>query len=359
MVSSLYIFLQNGKDNENGREIIKNIISKILISSFVFSVVLYIFSAFSDRLATEINSGICQRYRDFLRGFSDAFSVSLFEILVIASPFLLLIMLLRIIFASGKNIHRRFAFLLSLVLIIPINYILTLGIGYKTEVVYSAKDNCTAEDLYETARLLISDFDSIDNSALPTTYLECREEFSVSYGKILYNNEKSVTLGRVKPIAFSGMLDKLGIYGFYYFLSGEINVNTGIPEVSVPSCIAHEYAHLLGFSREGEAELLSYLTCMESSSDFIKYSGNMSALRCVLSDLSKKDRELYTKVYKTIPKRILFDIKKINEYNSKYKGGRLHEGGKRLNSIHLKLQDSANSDYSDFTALIVEYRLGL
>ena len=101
----------------------KNIISKILISSFIFSVVLYIFSAFSDRLATEINNGICQRYRDFLRGFSDAFSVSLFEILVIASPFLLLIMLLRIIFASGKNIHRRFAFLLSLVLIIPINYI--------------------------------------------------------------------------------------------------------------------------------------------------------------------------------------------------------------------------------------------
>ena len=88
-----------------------------------------------------------------------------------------------------------------------------------------------------------------------------------------------VILGIVKPIIFSQMLSRLGIYGFYSFLTGEVNINTEIPQVTVPSCIAHEYAHSQGFSREGEAEFLAYLVCRESDSDLIKYSGNISALR--------------------------------------------------------------------------------
>lgn len=74
---------------------------------------------------------------------------------------------------------------------------------------------------------------------------------------------------------------KSNIIGVYFPFSMEANYSEYVSDSYMPHVLAHEYAHLKGYIYESEANFMSFISCVNSEDDAVKYSGYL----CVLSYL--------------------------------------------------------------------------
>lgn len=82
----------------------------------------------------------------------------------------------------------------------------------------------------------------------------------------------------VKHLLSSDIISQAYIGGYYFPFSVEANVNGNMYIVNYPSVYCHELCHLHGYIYEDEASFLAYQACINSDSDFFKYSGYLSVL---------------------------------------------------------------------------------
>ncbi|SMC49815.1 DUF3810 domain-containing protein [Pedobacter africanus] len=122
----------------------------------------------------------------------------------------------------------------------------------------------------------------------------------------------------VKPVPNSWVITKIGIEGYYCPLSGEANVNMLLPETSLPFVTCHEIAHQLGVAREDEANLVGYLTAINSDEPDFKYSAAYNMLKSILFEIRIKSPEDYERLYKTINPMTLKDIQNDRDFWQKY-----------------------------------------
>ncbi len=92
------------------------------------------------------------------------------------------------------------------------------------------------------------------------------------------------------PRAVSGgfLLDKLGIAGFYWPLTGESLVNTDDLITLIPFTICHELAHQAGYAREGEANRAAWRLCGRLGGIFLQ-SARLYALSTLMPELKAVD----------------------------------------------------------------------
>lgn len=76
-----------------------------------------------------------------------------------------------------------------------------------------------------------------------------------------------------KPLIFSEIMSYMGFSGVFMSVTGEPNININIPTKDLPFVTAHEMAHSMGVMRENEANLLSFYVLLNSSDDYLRYSG--------------------------------------------------------------------------------------
>lgn len=81
-----------------------------------------------------------------------------------------------------------------------------------------------------------------------------------------------------KPLRCSDFLSRRYIAGCFYPFSMEANYNDVMYVMNMPSTMCHELAHLKGFIREDEANLIGYLACVGSEDIYFRYSGYLSVL---------------------------------------------------------------------------------
>lgn len=72
-----------------------------------------------------------------------------------------------------------------------------------------------------------------------------------------------------------------------YFL--EVIVNPDVLDVERPFVVAHEWAHLAGYSNEAEANFLGWLTCIKGSPP-LQYSGWLAAYEHAVAAVPRADR---------------------------------------------------------------------
>jgi hypothetical protein len=90
-----------------------------------------------------------------------------------------------------------------------------------------------------------------------------------------------------KKILFSGFMTQLNLKGVYYPFTLEANYNKRMYPVNFPDTICHEMSHLKGFMQEDEANFISFLACINSDSNYFKYSGYIAALGYTYSQVAK------------------------------------------------------------------------
>ena len=78
---------------------------------------------------------------------------------------------------------------------------------------------------------------------------------------------------QAKGMASSFFMSALSLTGITFVPFGEPNVNVQNPACDLPHTMAHEMAHSKGVMREYEANITANYVCLNSSDDFVLYSG--------------------------------------------------------------------------------------
>lgn len=81
-----------------------------------------------------------------------------------------------------------------------------------------------------------------------------------------------------KEMGLSSFFSQQYISGYYFPVTLEANINALMMEINDPFVTCHELAHLKGYIREDEANLIGMLACFRSENAFFRYSGLLAAL---------------------------------------------------------------------------------
>ncbi len=141
---------------------------------------------------------------------------------------------------------------------------------------------------------------------------------------------------RAKPLASSFLMNYLGLAGFYFPWTGEANFNRQMPLLETVHSMAHEKAHQVGFAREDEANFIGFLSCIQSETDFARYSGYLFANRQLLGLLRRVDRDAWREIAARLNPGIVRDQAAIRDYWRRFEG-RSQEVTRALNNAHLRL----------------------
>ncbi len=125
---------------------------------------------------------------------------------------------------------------------------------------------------------------------------------------------------RVKPVALSHLWSYTGTTGVYCPWTSESNVNTDVPEYSIPHTAAHEIAHTMGLAKENECNFIAWLACSTSGMADFEYSGYLSAYTYCINALYRADKDLWEKARAHCSAGMIRDLKNENAYWAKFKG---------------------------------------
>lgn len=148
--------------------------------------------------------------------------------------------------------------------------------------------------------------------------------------------------GPPKPVLLSKLMSQTEITGIFWPFTMEANVNTDIPDYSIPDTMLHELAHLRGFMREDEANYLAYLAGMKSDSIELNYSSTMSALITAGNALYKQSPDMYFQIAKEYSEGVVKDLRENNEYWQQFDNTVVSTVSNKINDTYLKANDQTD-----------------
>ena len=158
--------------------------------------------------------------------------------------------------------------------------------------------------------------------------------------------------GKPKKALASPLLSRLLIEGITSPFTCEALVNGGIPAVSLPFVACHEAAHVRGFAREEDANLIAYLACAASDAPFYRYSGAVSALLHCLNALQRADGEAYQALRRTLSDGVRADLAAHAAYWAQYRGTTAAEVGARVNDAYLQALGGGDQSARSYGRLV-------
>jgi hypothetical protein len=162
--------------------------------------------------------------------------------------------------------------------------------------------------------------------------------------------------GPPKPSLASGLLNYLGIAGFYFPWTGEANFNNGVPPESLPRVIGHEMAHQRGYAREDEANFMGYLVNALSNDPYSRYSAAQFAQRQLIGAVAARDVSRARELSAGRLPGVQRDIDASNAYRAQFAGpARL--AAQFMNNAYLRSQKVPGGiqSYGRSVRLLIEF----
>lgn len=156
----------------------------------------------------------------------------------------------------------------------------------------------------------------VDTSAIDAGYLPdaLEDQVRMDLENILEElNFSVVGTVRAKKIYPKGIFLRFSSSGMYFPWSGEGQVDAGLHPLSAISVMAHELSHGYGFGDEGACNFWAYVTCTNSDSPLIAYSGHLDHFRTLAANYIRYDREGYFQFREQLPIGIQADLNAIND----------------------------------------------
>ena len=159
-----------------------------------------------------------------------------------------------------------------------------------------------------------------------------------------------------KNVFFSKVMSYLNITGIYFPFTLEANVNTDIPDFSIPATMCHELAHVNGIMREDDANFVAFLSCISSNDNEFAYSGYTMAMIYASNALYKADQNKYTDFTAYISDSVIRDIHAQSVYWEKFKTPAA-ETAANINDAYLKSNSQSDGikSYGNMVDLIIAY----
>lgn len=163
--------------------------------------------------------------------------------------------------------------------------------------------------------------------------------------------------GAAKPVMLSKLMSTTEITGIFFPFTMEANVNTDIPDFTIPHTMLHEMSHLRGFMREDEANFLAYLAGMKSESVEFKYSCTMHALINAGNALYKKNPDKYFEIRELYTEGMIKDLRHQSAYWAKYEDTVISTVSNKINDTYLKANNQSDGiqSYGRMLDLLLAY----
>ncbi len=186
---------------------------------------------------------------------------------------------------------------------------------------------------------VLSQYVSETYSALGNTYPTLREN-----------------CGNAKPVFGSEFLSRLNLTGITVPFTSEANVNTDIPDFSIPFTMAHELSHVKGYMQEDEANFLAYLVCSKSGYTELNYSAAIMGFIYAGNALNKVDSSSYINIYNTLNNTVTSDLQYNYNYWLKYRGAAA-DISSSVNSAYLQAngQTDGIESYGKMVDIMLDY----
>jgi len=212
----------------------------------------------------------------------------------------------------------------------------TVDIDSEQMEILASDVEATIEKSLETRRAFVNDSDSITPEWSFEVVEDMQRHYQLWHDKGLailgYPSLKAARRIRYWP---KGALLGVGISGMYFPFTGEPTLDRALHMLRLPSTALHEWGHSMGFTGEGDCNLIAYLAAMQSDNSFVKYSALLERLRDELYLLAILDFETYELVKNAIPDPINRDMMSIIAHHGRYRG-KLSDVGHWMNDQYLK-----------------------
>lgn len=337
-----------------------------LISLFPIALLLnFAASKFPQLVDTYYSQGINKYTIQILSKITGIFSFSLYEVCMYLVVFSIILFTMCIVFIIIKNPSTLIIFLkkslINLICILSVSYFLFIilwGLNYNrtplektliNEYNSSNSTNITStdhslDDLKKLYSYLIEKANNTRNLVqIENNIMKANSDYQgiVNRAHTGYNNISNIlpsTFGNYsnpKAVKSSKIMCYTGIMGIYFPFTGEANINIAIPDIYIPSTVAHEMAHQRGFASEDEANFIAYLVSTNHPDIDFNYSGYILALNHTASALSKSDYDSYASLSQGISNDVKEDLKHNREFWQKYKG-KIEQVSNNFNNSYLK-----------------------
>ena len=160
----------------------------------------------------------------------------------------------------------------------------------------------------------------------------------------------------VKRVWLSPGLSLLGISGIFFPFTGEANVNTTLPEWTLPFIAAHEVAHQRGFAREDEANYLAYAACRRHPDAAARYASALEGSLYALGALRGTDPDAHHALQSRRGPAVMRDLDALEAWRRRYesRAGAVQE---KVNDAYLRAQGQDGvSSYGRMVDLLLAER---
>ena len=308
----------------------------IAFSVALISLALYVSFILSPSFADFFNRYPAAFLRAVFASISGIFPFSVAETVIILSPLIIILVIIKIFKVSRGTISDMVRMLISMLSVLAIffsSFSLLFASGYRGTTLDRKLgiDSAlvSADDLYNTAIYLGNKLDEIivnvdfthnSSSVMPYSFNKMNDLLQEAYKKAGKKYDFLPTFySKVKPIILSEPMTYTHISGVYTYFTGESNINTNFPDYTIPYTAAHELAHQRGIAREDEANFVAFLVCCESDDPYIKYSGYMNLYEYVLSALNKASKDKYKEVINNTDACLIYEMRAYNAFFEKYR----------------------------------------
>lgn len=158
--------------------------------------------------------------------------------------------------------------------------------------------------------------------------------------------------GSPKFALSSPLLSNFLIEGITSPFTMEALVNGDIPKVAIPFVASHEAAHLRGFAREEDANLIAYLACEASDNPYYRYSGAVNALMYTLDALGSVDPAACAAIYQIADDAVLADLRSHAAYWEPYHNTKTAQVGTHVNNAYLQTMASGNQSVQSYGRIV-------
>ena len=160
----------------------------------------------------------------------------------------------------------------------------------------------------------------------------------------------------VKSSLFSLPLSYAGFSGYVNPFTNEAQYNYKIPSYKLPTTIAHEIGHQLGYSKENEANFIASILSIHDENPHVRYSGLTFALKYSLNDIYKTDPELSQALIFDLNPGVKKNYKEVQDFWDKYRGPvELVMEVVYGNYLKVNNQPKGMDSYNYVVALLVNY----
>ena len=255
------------------------------------------------------------------------------DLLLFFGVFVLIRFCYRIIKTRFKNILPKVLHFLAILSVVYFCFYLFWGLNYYREPLANnlnySKSKYTTIQLKKVTEHIIYELNKYqleitknDTVQVKNPYNE-REMYSIAISGYEYLSKDFPQLKyqfkSVKSSLMSLLQSYNGTSGYLNPLTGEAQVNNRIPKTSYPTTICHEMAHQIGFAAENEANFVGFLAANYNKDIYFKYASYRMAFGYCISEIRKRDKEVASKLWKTVNKGISKDFNNSYLFWQQYK----------------------------------------